>query len=209
MSMDKGLLQPFWLKKGTSGTVLLCIIGPTAENRRDVADVGCSRALLDPCAHCGKQLGLRSLSGWCTGEGRGKGLSKNKALKLLISQTEMYPSGNAIRAFVQTPAPVLDKISGPMDARFLSSTGPGSGNLIGRAQFPPASPLDKKSVSQLSRSTAGKPASGPKLRSKMSQFGDHSTAFLREESAKLAWNGRGPMAFQQAQIEKLQVLVHP
>ena len=45
-------------------------------------------------------------------------------------------TGNAIGAFLQTPAPVLDKISGPMGARFLSSTGLGSGNLIGRAQFP-------------------------------------------------------------------------
>ena len=30
-----------------------------------------------------------------------------------------------------------------MGARFLSSTGLGSGNLIGRAQFPPAPALDK------------------------------------------------------------------
>ena len=45
-------------------------------------------------------------------------------------------SGNATGAFLQTPAPVLDKISGPMGARFLSSAGLGSGNLIGRAQFP-------------------------------------------------------------------------
>ena len=42
-------------------------------------------------------------------------------------------SGNAIGAFLQsqTPAPVQDKISGPMGARFLSSTALGSGNLIG------------------------------------------------------------------------------
>ena len=32
-------------------------------------------------------------------------------------------SGNALGAFLQTPAPVLDRISGPMGARFLSSTG--------------------------------------------------------------------------------------
>ena len=44
-------------------------------------------------------------------------------------------------AFLQAPAPVLDKISGPMGARFLSSTGLRSGNLIERererAQFFP------------------------------------------------------------------------
>ena len=59
-----------------------------------------------------------------------------------LSSTELE-SGNAIEAFLQTPAPVLDKISGPMGARFLSSTGLESGNLIGRAQFPPATALDK------------------------------------------------------------------
>ena len=32
-------------------------------------------------------------------------------------------------ALLQTPAPVLDQISGPMAARFLSSAGLGSGNL--------------------------------------------------------------------------------
>ena len=52
-------------------------------------------------------------------------------------------SGNAIGAFLQTPAPVLDKIPGPMGTRFLSSTWLGSGDLIGRAQFPPAPALDK------------------------------------------------------------------
>ena len=52
-------------------------------------------------------------------------------------------AGNAIGAFLQTPAPVLDKISGPMGAQFLSSAGLGSGNLIGRAQIPPAPALDK------------------------------------------------------------------
>ena len=31
-------------------------------------------------------------------------------------------SGNALRAFLQTSAPVLDKISGPMGVRFFSST---------------------------------------------------------------------------------------
>ena len=44
---------------------------------------------------------------------------------------------------MQTPAPVLDKISGPMGARFLSSTGLGSGNLLERAQFFPVPALDK------------------------------------------------------------------
>ena len=54
----------------------------------------------------------------------------------ILSSTELE-SGNAIGAFLQTPAPVLDKISGPMGAQFLSSTGLGSGErLLGQAQFP-------------------------------------------------------------------------
>ena len=48
-----------------------------------------------------------------------------------------------IGAFLQTRAPVLDKLSGPMGAQFLSSTGLGTGNLLGRAQVPPAPALDK------------------------------------------------------------------
>ena len=59
-----------------------------------------------------------------------------------LSSTELE-SGIAIGAFLQTPAPVLDKISGPMGARFLSSTGLQSGNLIERAHFFPAPALDK------------------------------------------------------------------
>ena len=68
--------------------------------------------------------------------------------RTIFSQTEIYPAQNwslenAIGAFLQTPAPVLDKISGPMGARFLSSTRLGSGNIIGWAQSPPAPALDK------------------------------------------------------------------
>ena len=59
-----------------------------------------------------------------------------------LSSTELE-SGNAIGAFLQAPAPVLDKISGPMGARFLSSTGLRSGNLIETAQFFPVPALDK------------------------------------------------------------------
>ena len=59
-----------------------------------------------------------------------------------LSSTELE-SGNAIGAFLQAPAPVLDKISGPKGARFLSSTGLRSGNLIERVQFFPAPALDK------------------------------------------------------------------
>ena len=46
-------------------------------------------------------------------------------------------------AFLQTPAPVLDKISGPKGAEFLSSTGLGFDILIESAQFSPAPALDK------------------------------------------------------------------
>ena len=52
-------------------------------------------------------------------------------------------SGNALGACLQTPAPVLDKIPGPMGARFLSSIGLGCGTLIGRAQIFPVPVLDK------------------------------------------------------------------
>ena len=41
-----------------------------------------------------------------------------------LSSTELE-SGKATGAFLQTPATVLDEISGPMNARFLSSTGLG------------------------------------------------------------------------------------
>ena len=81
------------------------------------------------------------------------------------SSTELE-SGNALGAFLQTPDPVMDKISEPMGARFLSSVGLGSGNLIGRAQFPPAPALDKnrspKYTSHFHRGTFAKvcPPSG-------------------------------------------------
>ena len=59
-----------------------------------------------------------------------------------LSSTELE-SGNDTGAFPQTPAPVLDELSGPMGARFLSSTGLEFGTLIGRAQFFPVPALDK------------------------------------------------------------------
>ena len=59
-----------------------------------------------------------------------------------LSSTELE-SENALGAFLQNQAPVLDKISGPMGARFLSSTGLGFGNLIKRAWVFPVPALDK------------------------------------------------------------------
>ena len=50
-----------------------------------------------------------------------------------LSSTELE-SENSIGAFLQARAPVLDKISGPMGAQFLSSTGLQSENLIETAQ---------------------------------------------------------------------------
>ena len=44
------------------------------------------------------------------------------------------------------PAPVVDTFSGPMSARFLSSTGLGFGNLIGKDQVLSVSALDKVCV---------------------------------------------------------------
>ena len=46
-------------------------------------------------------------------------------------------SGNAPGTFLQTRAPVLDGLSGPMGAQFSCSTGLGCGNFIGRAQYSP------------------------------------------------------------------------
>ena len=48
-------------------------------------------------------------------------------------------SGNASRAFLQTPTPILDKLPGPMDARFLSSVGRGLAPVQGEhnsSQYP-------------------------------------------------------------------------
>ena len=66
-----------------------------------------------------------------------------------LSSTELE-SANALGAFLQTRAPVLDNISGPMGAQFLSSTGLGSDTLTGRAQFLSAPALDKNSQSPMS-----------------------------------------------------------
>ena len=41
------------------------------------------------------------------------------------------------------PTPILDKIPGPMNARFLSSVGLGFGTRIGRTQLFPTPALDK------------------------------------------------------------------
>ena len=58
---------------------------------------------------------------------------------------------HALGAFLQTPAPVLDKNSGPMGAQFLSSTGLGFVNLIERAQLFPAPALDKNQSPSFAR----------------------------------------------------------
>ena len=57
---------------------------------------------------------------------------KNRRLIFKLSSTELE-SGNPLGASLQTTAPVLDRISGPMmGAGFLSSTGLGFSNLIER-----------------------------------------------------------------------------
>ena len=67
-------------------------------------------------------------------------------------------SGNALGAFPQTPAPVLDKISGPVGAGFLSSTGLRSGNLIERESeiLPSTSGLPLHNGNSLSASSANR-----------------------------------------------------
>ena len=59
------------------------------------------------------------------------------------SSSAELESGNAPGAFLQTPAPVLDKISGPMGARLLYSAGLQFANLIERAQLLPIPALDQ------------------------------------------------------------------
>ena len=55
----------------------------------------------------------------------------------------MLESGYASGAFLQTTTPILDKDSGPMHARFLSSVELGFGTRIGRTQLFPTPALDK------------------------------------------------------------------
>ena len=74
--------------------------------------------------------------------------------RLKLSSTELE-SGNTIGAFLQNPAPVLNKLLDPWVHDFLSSTGLGSGNLIGRAQIPPAPALDKNRSPGLSYAPRG------------------------------------------------------
>ena len=64
------------------------------------------------------------------------------------SQTKIYPVQNwsvekPIGAFLQTTAPVLDKIYGLIGGWFLSSAGLGSGTVIGGREFLSAPSLDK------------------------------------------------------------------
>ena len=64
------------------------------------------------------------------------------------SQTKIYPVQNwsvkkPIGSFFQTTAPVLDKIYELMGGWFLSSTGLGSGTVIGGREFLSAPSLDK------------------------------------------------------------------
>ena len=62
---------------------------------------------------------------------------KKKGLDSLFKEVRVFKgteleSGNALGAFLQTPAPALDKISGPMGARFWSSAGLQFATLIER-----------------------------------------------------------------------------
>ena len=74
-----------------------------------------------------------------------------------LSSTELE-SGIALGAFLQTPAPVLDKISGPMGAQFLYSTGLRFGTLMEKAEFFPVPALDKNRSPMVLRPDASTPA---------------------------------------------------
>ena len=64
-----------------------------------------------------------------------------------LCATELW-SGNAWGAFLQTPAPVLNEISGPMGARFSSCTGSRVWHAH-RGKKPPSSSTGWESVSQM------------------------------------------------------------
>ena len=63
----------------------------------------------------------------------------------------LEPAENGSGPFFQTPTPILDKIPGPMDARFLSSVGLGFGTHIGRTQLFPTPALDKNRHPKLAK----------------------------------------------------------
>ena len=74
--------------------------------------------------------------------------SSRESLESPISQTEIYPVQIWSLAVLQEsssgpPAPVLDQISGPMGARFLTSTGLQFATPIENAQLLPAPAPDK------------------------------------------------------------------
>ena len=56
--------------------------------------------------------------------------AKNRRLKCIKCSVGVW---KCLRSFLQTPTPILDKIPGPMDARFLSSVGLVFGICIGRS----------------------------------------------------------------------------
>ena len=68
-----------------------------------------------------------------------------------ISSTELESGNACLGAFLQTPAPVLDKNSGPMGARFLSSTGLECGTPHWETAILPSTSIGQKSVSRKSQ----------------------------------------------------------
>ena len=88
-------------------TLVPCIL--RAHQRPAKCDHPCVEITLQGRAQEVTRAAIRALPPFC-------GLPK--ITDCTLSSTELQ-SGNAIGAFLQTPAPVLDKISGPMGARFF------------------------------------------------------------------------------------------
>ena len=74
-------------------------------------------------------------------------ISGSKLQRAIIADRNLsstgLESGNATGAFLQTPAPILQKYSGPIGAGILSSFGLQFGTLLDRAQFVLVVALDK------------------------------------------------------------------
>ena len=78
-----------------------------------------------------------------------------------------------------------------MGARFLSSTGLGSGNLIGRAEFPPAPALDKNRSPSFDPTQTG-----------LCKFGCGFGARGRRSFVGMVRGWRSPSVFQELSAPK-------
>ena len=137
----------------TMSSLTLCFVRPSKcmelsiklEALRPKSALACAALRSRAHNHPGDFGLCRRLSSVDCKRGRRKGAtSKNvkyRRLKFIQIPSTELESGNALGAFLQTPAPVLDETSGPMDARFLSVLGWGLVPPHRRAHFSPVAAL--------------------------------------------------------------------